>query len=235
MFTGLTGELENAVLLPFLRMSHYLPVPDYNSSVFINCPFDDQFKPLLEAIMFCVVFAGLRPRLALEAQDSGETRFQKIIRLIQESRFAIHDLSRAQAKNKGEFFRLNMPFELGLDYGCRFFGSREYSDKRALILEEKPYRYQASLSDLAGVDIKQHKGSYEGAIEAVRSWLVSEVGVVLSGASAIISRYADFQSWHLEREAELRQSTPEDIKAYPVPELLEAMREWCALGQGKLI
>ena len=206
-----------------------MSVTDYDSNVFINCPFDDQFKPLLEAIMFCVVFADLKPRLALEVQDSGETRIQKITRLIEESRFAIHDLSRAEAKKKGEYYRLNMPFELGLDYGCRLFGGEEFSNKRALILEEKPYRYQASLSDLAGVDIKQHKGNYEGAIEAVRSWLVSEVGVKLFGASAVIGRYADFQSWHLERESELRQSTPEDIKAYPISELLEAMREWCAI------
>ncbi|MFN8721431.1 MAG: hypothetical protein ACK5YI_11420, partial [Rhodospirillales bacterium] len=73
---------------------------------------------------------GLRPRLALEALDSGYPRIDKILRLVEESKFGIHDLSRIRAKRKGDYFRLNMPFELGLDVGCRAYRPGAWADKR---------------------------------------------------------------------------------------------------------
>jgi hypothetical protein len=54
----------------------------------------------------------------LERLDSGRPRIDKIISLIKESKYAIHDLSRLKAREAGEYYRLNMPFELGLDVGC---------------------------------------------------------------------------------------------------------------------
>jgi hypothetical protein len=82
----------------------------FDRNVFINCPFDDGYRPLLRPLLFTVYALGFQPRIALENRDSGRPRIDKIVQLICESRYAIHDLSRIQATTIGEFFRLNMPF-----------------------------------------------------------------------------------------------------------------------------
>jgi hypothetical protein len=100
------------------------PALPFERSVFINCPFDEAYEPILQAILFCVVFLGFYPRIARERNDSAEVRVEKITSLIEASKYSIHDLSRAQAAKKGEFYRLNMPFEYGIDWACRrWFGS----------------------------------------------------------------------------------------------------------------
>lgn len=38
----------------------------FESNVFINCPFDDEYKPLLRALLFSVIDLGFEPRIALE-------------------------------------------------------------------------------------------------------------------------------------------------------------------------
>ena len=108
----------------------------FERAVFINCPFDEAYEPLLQAVLFCVVYLGLSPRLATERSDSGESRLDKISELIESSKYSIHDLSRCQADEAGEHYRLNMPFELGLDYGCRKYFGDALDQKRILILEE---------------------------------------------------------------------------------------------------
>jgi len=70
-----------------------------------------------------VVYLGYSPRIALETNDSGKLRLNKITELIKESKLGIHDISRIKAKKKNEFFRLNMAFELGLDMGARNYGN----------------------------------------------------------------------------------------------------------------
>jgi len=130
---------------------------DYEKNVFINCPFDDEYLSLLRPILFTIIYLGFIPRISLESFDSGKPRFNKICELIEQSKYSIHDLSRIKARKKGEYFRLNMPFELGLDIGCRIFQKEKYSDKKHLILEKEKYRYQAAISDLSNSDIKSHK------------------------------------------------------------------------------
>ncbi len=76
--------------------------------VFINCPFDQQYRPLLHALLFVVHDCGFHARAALEVEDSGEVRVQKILRIIGESPYGIHDISRVESP------RFNMPLELGL-------------------------------------------------------------------------------------------------------------------------
>lgn len=43
-----------------------------------------------------------------------------------------------------------MPFEYGVDWACRRWFGAGRDAKRLLVLEEKPYRYQAALSDVSG-------------------------------------------------------------------------------------
>ena len=94
--------------------------------VFINCPFDQQYQPLLRAILFAVHDCGFRARSALEVEDSGEVRVQRILRIIGDSPYGIHDISRVDTP------RFNMPLELGLFLGAKSFGEPEQQAKRCL-------------------------------------------------------------------------------------------------------
>tara|TARA_B100001939_G_scaffold323313_1_gene314437 strand:+ start:1638 stop:2267 length:630 start_codon:yes stop_codon:yes gene_type:complete len=203
---------------------------DFETCVFINCPFDEKYEPVLQAILFCIVYLGFSPRLATERNNSAEYRLDKIAEFIEGSKYSIHDLSRCQATRKGEHYRLNMPFELGVDYGCRKYFGRGREDKKILILEEKKYRYQASISDLAGCDIQSHSGDFEKAVRKVRNWLVCEADVTAEGPKRILGAYADFQEWHYERQLE-KGFSEEDIQDYPTNELLDAMKIWVAEGK----
>lgn len=207
-----------------------MPKPDFEKSVFINCPFDKDYEPILQALLFCIIYLGFSPRLARERTNSAENRLEKIRELIEQSKYSIHDLSRCQATTKGEHFRLNMPFELGIDYGCRQYFGRGRRDKKILILEEQPYRYQAALSDLSGCDIEVHGGDFEKAVRKVRNWLVSEAGAPNKGARGILNKYVGFQEWNYKRQLAAGFSD-EDIQDYPTKELLEAMIEWMDLGK----
>lgn len=83
---------------------------DFENNVFVNCPFDEKYLEILRSILFTIIYLGFNPRIALERLDSGQPRIQKIVSMIEESKYAIHDLSRIRAEKKGEYFRLNMPF-----------------------------------------------------------------------------------------------------------------------------
>jgi len=207
-----------------------LAEPQFDRCVFINCPFDEDYAPILQAILFCVIYLGLTPRLARERTDSAENRLDKIRGMIEESKYSIHDLSRCQASKKGEHYRLNMPFELGIDYGCRQYYGQGRDQKKILILEERQYRYQVALSDLAGCDIQTHGGSFEGAVRKVRNWLVNEAGARPYGASRILGKYVDFQEWHYEQQLAAGFSDA-DIQDYPTRELMDAMLAWKAAGE----
>lgn len=199
-------------------------------SAFINCPFDDDYSPLLQAIAFCVTFLGFMPRLAPQNGDNALNRLTRIDEIIRTSRFGIHDLSRNKAKAKGEFSRMNMPFELGIDYGCKTFGSAALTSKCILVLEERRYDYQKCLSDIAGWDIEAHGGDYQMAIRKVRGWLVRQAGPPAKGASLIESRYAVFQQWYWARELAAGASE-DDIRQYPTVDVVDAMQQWMDLGQ----
>ena len=202
-----------------------LPTPPFDRSVFINCPFDADFAPILQAIAFCITYLGFFPRLAPENADNSAARLDRIVEIVRGSKYGVHDLSRCRSTAIDEYARMNMPFELGIDYACRKFGEGNVSTKTILILEHTSYDYQKSLSDIAGWDIKAHNGEYISAIRQVRSWLVAQAEAEAIGATRIQGKYIDFQGWYWERE--LRSgSSEDDIRAYPTIEVIGAMRSW---------
>lgn len=172
----------------------------------------------------------MHPRISRERVDSGENRLRKIEELIESSRYSIHDLSRCQAEARGEFYRMNMPFELGIDHACRKYFGGGRDTKKILILEEEKHRYQAALSDMAGCDIEVHSGDFEKAARKVRNWLVTEAGAPAHGAGHILRKYVDFQEWNYEKQL-AAGFTDEDIQDYPTKELLDAMLDWVAAGE----
>jgi hypothetical protein len=202
----------------------------FDNSVFINCAFDKEFSPLLQAIAFCVVDLGFYPRLAPETADHSTGRLDRIAALICGSRFGIHDLSKCKAGVPGEYCRMNMPFELGMDFGARRYGDGAMKTKAILVLEHTIYDTKKSLSDIAGWDVLAHDGNYDMAVRQVRNWMVQAAGASPIGPARIIANYASFQQWYYERELE-RGSSEEDIRSYPTIELIAAMGEWVVLGR----
>ena len=202
--------------------------PDFSKSVFINCPLDDDYEPLLQAILFCLIRFGFKPRIATERTDSAESCLEKIKELIRTSKYSIHDLSRCQSSGPGEHHRMNMPFELGLDFGCRDFGGSPLDQKRILVLEEQKYRYQIALSDLAGSDIEAHEGDYAKAVRKVCNWITTFGASEQMGATKVLSEYEDFRGWHYE-ELDDAGYSPEDIADYPTGGLIKAMTKWVSL------
>lgn len=166
---------------------------DFEESVFINCPLDKPYLPLFNAIVFTVHNAGFRPRCALELSDGGLYRLEKIMNMIFECRYGIHDLSRTSLDRTTRLPRFNMPLELGLDLGCRRFGSEDHNRKVILILDTTPHRYQKFISDIAGQDVFAHAGVVEQVIKQVRNWLRTASGKndIPSGAH-IYRRYRLF-------------------------------------------
>ena len=203
--------------------------PPFERSVFVNCPFDESFAPLLQAIAFCIADLGFFPRLAPENADNSINRLQRIVELIRASKYGIHDLSRSKAAAAGDFVRMNMPFELGIDYGCVRFGSGQLTNKAILILEETRYDYQKCLSDIAGWDIEAHAGDHIKAVRIVRNWLVRQAGADPIGPQKIQNDYATFQEWRINRELS-RGCSEEDIFSYPTVQVVAAMGEWVSLG-----
>lgn len=203
---------------------------DFDHSVFINCPFDSQFAPLLEAAVFCVVYFGFSPRLASERLEAGENRLDKIIALIKGCRFSIHDLSRAKALDAGEFLRMNMPFELGLDLGYRRSGISAAENKKFLIFEKEPYDLKRSLSDLAGQDVAFHKDNYELVIKRVRDFFRVEAGANAPGPARLLSDYATFQGWMVDKKI-YEGHSKKDALDLPTMERIDEMKAWNGLGR----
>lgn len=207
-----------------------MTTPPFEQSVFINCPFDEEFAPILQAIAFCVTYLGFIPRLAPENADNAAARLDRILELVGGSKYGIHDLSRCKATDPGEYARMNMPFELGLDYACRKFGNSLMTSKQVLVLEHTSFDYQRSLSDIAGWDIRAHSGSFDTALGHVRSWLKTQAGAPSIGKNRIVSAYATFQEWYWEMELKAG-SSEDDILTYPTAEFVAAMREWMETGR----
>lgn len=202
----------------------------FENSVFINGAFDKKFEPILQAIAFCAIHLGFYPRIAPENADNAVPRMDRIAEIIASSKYGIHDLSRCKSTKKGEFARMNMPFELGMDYGAKKFGPKPLHTKSILVLEGRRFDSQKSLSDIAGWDIEPHGGRYREAMRHVRRWLIDHAQAPNIGLAAIEGKYVAFQEWHYEREL-ANGAAEEDIKRYPTITLINAMHEWKDAGE----
>jgi len=167
----------------------------YGLSVFVNCPFDDQYREILWAIVFAIHDCGFIARSALEISDSGEVRIEKIRRLIGACRFGLHDLSRTELDREHGLPRFNMPLELGLFLGAKWFGAPAQRRKVALVLDRDRYRYQKYCSDIAGQDIAAHGDDPKRAVGEVRDWLAAaHRETLIPGGNKMWERYQRFKN-----------------------------------------
>ena len=171
-----------------------MKVAGYNDSVFINCPFDDEYVPILRAIIYTVYRCGFSPKTALDEDDGLDNRLGKIIRKIRDSRYGIHDLSRIEL-NSANYPRFNMPFELGIFFGARMLGDDAQKRKNALVLERTKYSYQQYISDLNGIDTKAHNNEPAVAMAKVRDWLRTASGrKTIPGYAILSAQYQEFEA-----------------------------------------
>lgn len=163
--------------------------------VFINCPFDRDYRAIFDALVFTVIRSGFRARSALEGDDASENRLTKIQRIIAECRYGVHDISRTEADGDPPLPRFNMPLELGLFLGAKHYGDSIHRRKRCLIFDREPHRYQRFISDIAGQDIHSHGNEPATAVRELTGWLRSESrSKTIPGGQTVFKHYLAFRA-----------------------------------------
>ena len=128
-------------------------------SVFLNIPYDPPFENLYLAYISGVSAFGLRPRTALEIPTSHR-RLDRILNLIQQCEYSIHDLSRVELdRTPPATPRFNMPFELGLAVALE---KTAVPGHAWIVCESSRFRLKKSLTDLDGTDPYIHDGTIRG-------------------------------------------------------------------------
>lgn len=129
---------------------------NFHKNVFINCPFDTTYKILLQPLLFTIIYLEFNPLIASD-KSSSKVRIKKIIKLIRSSKYSIHDISRSKPLKINDLPRFNLPYELGLDIGCKTFGNEKFRKKKILILDTKRNHFKKVISDISGQDIQAHE------------------------------------------------------------------------------
>jgi len=170
-------------------------MPGTARNVFVNCPFDIDYRPLFDAAVFAIFRSGFTARSALEMDDGGENRFEKICRIISQCDFGVHDISRVETDGDPPLPRFNMPFELGLFVGAQRLGGKAHRRKKCIIFDREQYRYQRFISDISGHDIHAHGASTDTIIRELAAWLRTQSQVAdVPGGDVIANEYNEFRA-----------------------------------------
>jgi len=138
-------------------------------SVFLNIPYDSQFENLFLAYIAAISAFGFIPRATLEI-PFGKRRLDRILDLIEDCRYSVHDLSRVELdRTPPSTPRFNMPFELGLTVGL---DRARQQGRPWAVSESRERRIQKSLSDLNGTDVYIHDGTIRGVFRECGSIFV---------------------------------------------------------------
>jgi hypothetical protein len=130
------------------------------AEVFLNIPYDQKFERLFLAFISGISAFGLVPRATLEITTSSR-RLDRILSLIRDCQYSIHDLSRVELDGRAPRTpRFNMPFELGLSVAHqKTLGGKKHE---WFVCESRNFRLSKSLSDLNGTDPFIHDGTIVG-------------------------------------------------------------------------
>ena len=196
----------------------------FDTNVFINCPFDDDYRPMLKALVFTLLYLELEPQLS-QTISSSTIRINQIKQHIRNSKYGIHDLSRSRAMKKNELPRFNMPYELGLDIGCCEYGGKRYSEKKALILETERFHYHKVMSDISGQDIENHNDDPKILIQKVRNWISTNLSEkIISGQSEIWVVYNQFNASLITNLSSTYTVT--DLEEMPIGDYIKYAKDW---------
>lgn len=142
------------------------PQPLDQKAVFLNIPYDQEFRSLYVAYIVGLCHLGFVPHIASEI-PGGERRLERILGLIRSCRYSIHDLSRVELSTATPATpRFNMPLELGLSITWAVLHPKRHT---WFLWEAEPRRIQKSMSDLDGTDAYIHYGSAEGVLSELRN------------------------------------------------------------------
>lgn len=131
-------------------------------TVFLNVPYDRKFENLFLAYVVGLTQLGLGINATIAVPNQG--RLARILDLIEQSDFSIHDLSRTELSHG--IPRFNMPLELGLAL------HRSYVDPdrhKVFVFEKKAFRTLKSTSDINGIDAQIHNGTVKGVMGKLRN------------------------------------------------------------------
>ncbi|WP_031425789.1 hypothetical protein [Flavimarina sp. Hel_I_48] len=196
----------------------------FEKNVFINCPFDNDYRILIKPLIFTLLYLDFNPKLS-QTFSSATIRINGIKDLIRDCKYGIHDLSRSKPLSKGDLPRFNMPYELGLDIGAMEYGSNELKNKKILILETEKYYYQKVLSDIAGQDIENHNDEPYVLITKVRNWLSANLEQTqIEGQRVIWNSYNQFIE---DLTTQLINSyTNQEIEEIPIADFIKFAKDW---------
>jgi hypothetical protein len=182
--------------------------PDRDLGVFINCPFDDDYRPALDAIVFTCVRAGFFPWLAGSTGSTSNARVDRILEAVEGCRYSIHDLTRYRGEGTENLSRFNMPLELGMSMAAR--GRRPADSAHDwLVLVPEGHIYQRYVSDLAGFDPEPHDGSPARVAVAVLSWLMTRPTAAASvEPDDVVPRLDEFSARRGELDASWHGASP---------------------------
>lgn len=147
-------------------------------SVFINCPFDAEYRPLFDSLIIATICCGFMPRCAIETGTGSLPRIDRIASALRGSKYSIHDLSRCRGEGDVNLARFNMPLELGIAMGERLAQNGDGGAHDWLVLVPEGHEYQRFVSDLSGFDPSTHSGTPESIITEVMAWLATRPDAV---------------------------------------------------------
>jgi hypothetical protein len=163
-------------------------------SVFINCPYDDQYRSMFDTIVFTLLDIGFLPRSALEIDTAIQSRYEKICQIIESCRFGIHDISRVCINERTGLAQLNMPFELGLFLGSSRFGAPTMIRRDCIIIGGRKGEHNLAISDLSGHDIAYHEDDHANLVQTIRAFFSQRSPGILPGTKYIMQRRALFET-----------------------------------------
>jgi hypothetical protein len=142
-------------------------------SVFINCPYDEEYLPLFDAIIFATIACSYTPRSALESGDVSRPRMERIFKALASSKYSIHDFSRCKGEGDLNLARFNMPLEFGIAFGKAYLKVEGRQLHDWLVLLPQGHFYRTVVSDLGAYDVPTHAGTVDSVVTPVLSWLLT--------------------------------------------------------------
>jgi hypothetical protein len=168
--------------------------------VFLNVPFDSQYRLPFIALIAGLTALGFEPHCVLEVPSSGQNRLERIYGLIASCGASIHDLSRVTLSGRLRLPRFNMPFELGIAYALA-----KQQPHLFFVFEKQEHRIQATLSDLNGHDPHIHEGTQAGVLRCVLDCFGTPTGVPSFGALKLLTAQLNRSVLKLQREHGLQE------------------------------
>jgi len=163
---------------------------------FVNCRFDEGAEHF-HLISFTLIALRIKAVCA-DSVDDGSDRLTRIVHRLRECELSIHDLSVDGLSDGDTVARFNMPLELGIAIGRRYYEPTEQDTlaHRYFVLTREPHIHDRLASDLSGLDPYHHNDEPRLIVDATRNIIVKlkeSERYRYPGTDEILSAYEDFK------------------------------------------